>query len=82
MSDGLLATSPETVTVTDYDLDSRDKPYLCHPLGTRWAMKVFLVRTLLTERTGSGETKVRLRGKLLLLAASVVLSLLFVESFL
>ena len=82
MSDGLLATSPETVTVTDYDLDSRDKPYLCHPSGTRWAMKVFLVRTLLTERTGSAETKVRLRGKLLLLAASVVLSLLFVESFL
>jgi hypothetical protein len=46
--------------------------------------KVFLLRTLnfLTERTGSTEAKVHLRSSLVALAASLVLSLLFVESFL
>jgi len=38
--------------------------------------------TFFTERTGSAEAKVRRRGNLLALAASMILSLLFVESFL
>jgi len=40
------------------------------------------ILTFFTERTGSAEAKVRRRGNLLAFAASVVLSLLFVESFL
>jgi hypothetical protein len=53
-------------------------------VGYSLGVESFLLHTpiSLTERTGSTEAKVQLRGSLVALAATLVLNLLFVESFL